>query len=147
MERKKFKPLIDKLYWIISIPVLILIAAMTLVVCFFPEPVALFIIVPVDFITIYFLVSSLFGYVELRENSLYVKYGLMLKKEIPYDKIRGAAKEHKFHSESMMSLKNAFEHVNIKYNTFDVTTVSVINNCTFIKELEQRISKNNSERG
>ena len=42
----------------------------------------------------------------------------------------------------MMALKNAIEHVNIKYNTFDVTTVSVADNDGFIEELDRRISEN-----
>ena len=38
----------------------------------------------------------------------------------------------------MMSLKNALEHVNIKYNAFDVTTVSVVGNRDLIKEINER---------
>jgi hypothetical protein len=41
----------------------------------------------------------------------------------------------------MVSLKNAIEHVNIKYNSFDVTTVSVVDNDGFIEELKERCKK------
>jgi len=140
MEIKKFKPLIDKLYFIILIPTILLLGAATVISTF--EPVALFITIPVDLTVIYFIISPLFGYAELRENSVYIKYGFILKKEIPYNKIRGVVKERKFYSESMMSLKNSFEHVNIKYNAFDVTTVSVVNNDDFIGELNERIKTN-----
>ena len=37
-----------------------------------------------------------------------------------------------------MSLKNAMEHVNIRYNAFDVTTVSVKENDELMRELESR---------
>ena len=88
---------------------------------------------------LYFFVSPLFGYVELRENSMLIKYGFILKKEIPYSKIRSVTKARKFYSDSMMSLKNSFDHVNIKYNTFDVTCVSVVDNDSFINELSKRL--------
>jgi hypothetical protein len=38
----------------------------------------------------------------------------------------------------MASLKNALEHVNIKYNTFDIVSVSVVDNDGFIEELNTR---------
>ena len=101
-------------------------------------PMALFATVPVDLLVLYFLISPLFGYVELREDTLYVRYGLILKREIPYSAIRGAVKEKKFHSDSMLSLKNAFEHVTIGYNKFDLTVVSVADNDAFLEELNRR---------
>jgi len=137
---KKYKPLIDKLFVIILIPTLALTLAATVIPSIF-VPSTLFITLPVCLFVLYFFVSPLFGYVECREKTLYIKYGFFLKKEIPYDKIRGITKERKFYSDSMMSLKNSFEHVNIKYNKFDVTTVSVITNDSFIEELELRIRK------
>ena len=42
----------------------------------------------IDLFTFYFLITSLFGYVQLKENSLFIKFGLILNKEIPYDKIK-----------------------------------------------------------
>ena len=110
--------------------------ACTLLACF--EPMALLIIIPTGILTFYFLISPLFGYVELREKTLFIKFGFIIKREIPYDKIRSAAKERSFISETMLSLKNSFEHVKIKYNTYDVTTVSVIDNDSFINELDLR---------
>lgn len=133
---KRFKPLVDKLFWIISVPTLLLICAGTVISVF--SPAALLVMIPVDLFVIYFLVSPLFGYVELRENSLYIKYGFILKKEIPYDQIRGVSRERKFYSDSMMSLKCSFEHINVKYNTFDVTCVSVVGNDFLISELKER---------
>lgn len=40
----------------------------------------------------------------------------------------------------MLSLKNSLDHINIKYNTFDITSVSVIGNAELIAELEHIIS-------
>ncbi len=138
---KRYKPLIDKLYFIIAIPTLILIAAVTALICFFPDILALLIIIPVDLLVIYFLISPLFGYAEPREETLFIKYGFILKKEIPYNRIRSAEKGRRWYSESMISLKNSFEHVNIKYNSFDVTTVSVNDNDAFINELNSKINQ------
>ena len=138
----KFKPLVDKLFWIITVPTILLLLPLTLISFF--SPMALIITATVDLLTVYLLISPLFGYAELRESSLFIKYGIILKKEIPYSKIRDVQKDRKFYSESMMSLKNAFEHINIKYNSFDVTTISVINNDGFILELNKRCCKNSS---
>ncbi len=137
MDSKRFKPLVDKLYLIICIPTALLLAALTTVAAF--NPTALLVTIPVDLFVIYFLISPLFGYVELRKYTLYIKYGFILKKEIPYGKIRGVKKERRFYSDSMMSLKNSFEHVNVRYNTYDVTTVSVVGNDDLIKAIEDRI--------
>ena len=115
--------------------------ALTVFACF--EPAALLLMLPTDILTFYFLLSPLFGYVELRENTLFIKFGFILKREIPYNKIRGLIKERSFIAETMLSLKNSFEHVKIKYNSFDVITVSVIDNDSFIKEVENRCKKCN----
>jgi hypothetical protein len=77
--------------------------------------------------------------VELRENSIFVKFGFFVKREISYSKIRDAVKVRKFYSDSMISLKNSFEHVNVKYNTFDILTLSVKGNDEFIDEIKARI--------
>ena len=137
METKRFKPLFDKLYLIIFIPTAAVMLSATALTAFF-EPVALFIMAPVSLFVMYFFISPLFGYVELRESGIFIKYGLILKKHIPYDRIRAIEKSRGVYSESMMSLKNALEHVNVKYNAFDVTTVSVIGNDELITELEER---------
>ena len=135
---KKYKPRVDKLFYIIWIPTLALLAAVTFIAAF--HPLALVIMIPTDLFTIYFLVSSLVGYVELREESLFIKFGFIIKRDIPYSKIRDISKERKFYSETMLSLKNSMEHVNIKYNKFDVVCVSVEGNDEFMDELRLRLS-------
>lgn len=140
MENKRYYPLCDRLYWLLFIPTALIVLVPTVVLGILsPETLAL--MIPLSLFVLYFLVSPLFGYVELREASLFIKYGFFLQKEIPYQKIRDMKKERKFYSYSMMSLKNAFEHVDIKYNTFDVTTVSVMDNDGFISELKKRCSR------
>jgi membrane protein YdbS with pleckstrin-like domain len=134
---KKYKPLIDKLYMTILIIIAVLLSSVTVAAAF--APAALLIVLPIDLFTIYHVISPLFGYVELRESSLYIRYGLILSKEIPYGRIRNVSKGRGFYSESMLSLKNALDHVNIKYNTFDMTTVSVRDNDSFINDLSERI--------
>ena len=82
--------------------------------------------IPADLFVLYFIISPLFGYVELREDSLFIKFGFFMNREIPYPKIRGTSFEHKFYSDSMLSLKNSADHVNIKYNTFDIKSTRMI---------------------
>lgn len=137
MKNKIFKPQYDKLFFIIWVPTAILMIGATVFSAF--HPIALAIMLAVDLFTFYFLVSPLFGYVELRENTLFIKFGFFIKREIAYEKIRGTEKERKFYSVSMLSLKSSFEHVNIKYNKFDVVTVSVATNDKFIEELNNRL--------
>ena len=136
LKNKKFKPLIDKLFWYIWIPTSILMITLTAICA--TNLLAFIIMIPVDLFTYYFLFSSICGYVELREETVFIKFGFIIKREIPYSKIRGLAKERKFYSDSMLSLKNSFEHVNIKYNKFDMISVSVVNNDEFIAEIEER---------
>ncbi len=136
MENKKFRPLFDKLFWCTLIPTAIIMIAMTVVSAF--APITLLITTPIDLFVAYFLASPVFGYVELREKSVFVKFGLILKKEIPYVKIRKIQKDRKFYSESIVSLKNALDHVNIRYNNYDVATVSVVDMDSFIEELNCR---------
>ena len=137
MEKKRYLPLIDKLFFIVSIPTLILVEA-GVAISVYSIP-ALLIMCAVALFVLYVLISPLFGYVELGESSLVIKYGFFLKKEIPYTSIRDITRERKFYSDSMLSLKNSLDHVNIKYNKFDVTSVSVKNNDEFIAELKKRI--------
>ena len=99
---------------------------------------ALLIIIPTDLFTLYFVITSLFGYVELREETVFVKFGLIMKKEIPYSRIRAVEMQRKLYADSMVALKNSIEHVNIKYNSFDVTSVSVVDNNRLIEELKKR---------
>ena len=134
--KTRYKPKVDGLFLWIFIPTnLFLIGGVALA---FLEPTALFIMIPVFVFSEYFLISPLFGYVELRENEVLIKYGFFMKKEIPYSKIRSAEKQRKWYSETMLSLKNSMEHVNVKYNSFEVTAVSVVDNDGFLIELEKR---------
>ena len=138
MDNKKFKPLFDKLIWWIYIPLILLLGAATFIGAY--SRVGLLIMIFTDVFSFYFIISPLFGYVELRPSGMFIKYGFFMRKEIPYNKIRAVEKERKFYSESMMSLKNAFEHLNIKYNLYDVTAVSVVGNDELKEELELRSS-------
>lgn len=137
MEKKRYLPLIDKLFFIVSIPTLILVGA-GVAISVYSIP-ALMIMCAIALFVLYVLISPLFGYVELGESSLVIKYGFFLKKEIPYTSIRDITRERKFYSDSMLSLKNSLDHVNIKYNKFDITSVSVKSNDELIAELEKRI--------
>ena len=136
MENVRFKPQIDRLFWFIWIPTVILLAVGTVISC--SSVVALLIMLATDVFTLYFLVSPLFGYVELRRESVYIKFGFFVSREIEYARIRAVDTERKWYSESMLSLKCACEHVNIKYNNFDVVTVSVDDNATLVAELGSR---------
>ena len=140
MENKKYKPLIDKLFWWIWIPTVIMLVIGTAIS--FVSVIALVIMLATDVFTFYFIVTSLVGYVELREKTLFVKFGFILKREIPYSMIMGISKERKLYTDSMLSIKNSMEHVRIKYNKFDVICVSVVDNDEFIDELKKRINAN-----
>ncbi len=133
---KRFRPKLDKFFYIIFTVLLLVIIGLTVMSVF--EPVTLWVIIPTDLFILYFLVSPLFGYVELGECSVFIRFGIFLKREIPYSKIRGFSKERRFYSDSMLSLKNSLEHVNIKYNTFDIVSVSVRDNDELIREIEAR---------
>ena len=138
MKPKKFKPLFDKTYAVIWISLSVLMILCTVLAAL--EPTALFVMIPTDLFVLYFLVSPMFGYVELREEAVFIRFGLILKREIPYQKIRGITKERKFYSDSMLSLKNAMEHINIKYNTFDMISVSIVESEALVQALEERIA-------
>ena len=136
MEYKRYKPKIDRLFWFILIPTLILLAAVTVLAVFAPS--ALWVIIPTDVFTVYFLITTLFGYAELREKCVFIKFGFFMKREIPYDSIYGTEKVRKFYSDSMLSLKNSIEHVNIKHDKFNLTSISVVGNDEFLAELDAR---------
>lgn len=134
----RYKPKFDKLFLWILIPTALLMLSVTVISAFFGA-VTLFFTVPVTLFVFYFLLTPAFGYAELRESSLFVKFGFFLTREIPYEKIRGVEKARKFYSDSMLSLKNSLDHVNVKYNKFDILSVSVTDNEDFMAELEKRI--------
>ena len=138
MENRRFKPMLDRMFWIIWIPTILLLIVGTALSA--AAPIALCILIATDVFTIYFLVTSLFGYVELREKTVYIKFGFLTEREIPYDKIRDVSRERKIYADSMIALKNSLEHVNIRYNRFDVVSVSVVTNDELISELQKRIN-------
>ena len=141
MTPTKYKPKFDKTYFILLLVTAGLILGATVPTAIF-APTTLFITGPVSSFAAYFFISPLFGYVELREDELFIRYGFILKKSIPYRSIREVKKERKFYSESMVTLKNSLEHLNIKYNSFDVTTVSVTDNDALAAELLRRATVN-----
>lgn len=89
--------------------------------------------------TNFFIISSFFGYAELKSEELYVKFGFFLKKSIPYSKIQGIEKKRDWYSSSLVSLKMAKEHIDIKYNRFDVLSLSLKDEEVFIEELNKKI--------
>ncbi len=137
--QKRYRPLVDRLFWITTIIAVSLLLGVTVAVCFYPDGLAIAIVLAVDLLTLYVVISPLFGYVELREKTVFIKFGLILKKEILYDKIRGVKKERRCYSESIISLKSAMEHVDIKYDGFQVVTVSVVDNDSLIEQIKSRI--------
>lgn len=141
MESKRYKPYFDKLYLFIVLPIVAILAVATTIVCIYPEIIAVCVTVFTDTLVIYFLVTPLFGYAELRGKALFIRYGLIMKREIPYEKIREVTKERRFYSESMMSLKCAVPHLHIKYGSFDVTDISVVGMDELLSELTARIGR------
>ena len=141
MSEKRYRPLIDKLFWWITVVCVAFMAGMAVMLILMPDPVALVIVLLCTGLIGYFLISPLFGYVELREKCVFIKCGFFVKREIPYERIRGVEKGRKWYSDSMISLKNAMEHLNIKYNRFDLLTVSVIGNDELMARLEERVSR------
>ena len=133
----RFKPLIGKMFWIIWLPTIALMAVATAISV--SATLALIILIATDIFVLYFFLTSLAGYVELRENTLFVKLGFILKIEIPYERIVRVSKERKLYTDSLLSIKNSMEHVTIRYNKFDVICVSVVTNDKFIEELNARI--------
>ena len=141
MENKRFRPMIDKTFWLIWVPTAVLLAVGTVIAL--SAPIALCILIATDLFTLYFLVTSLFGYVELREKTVYIKFGFFTSREIPYDKIRDVSRERKIYADSMIALKNSLDHVNVRYNRFDIVSVSVVTNDELISELQKRINTSN----
>ena len=138
MENKIYKPLIGKMFYVISIPTALLLIAVTITAVYTH---ALLIMIPTDLLTLYFIISPLFGKVTLTEEGIVVKFGLFATRIVPYSHIRSLEKVRKWYSDSTMSLKNSMEHVNIKYNRFDIVSVSVTDNDGFIAEVNSRIKK------
>lgn len=137
MENKRYRPLFDKLYLWMLIPTNILIIA-AVVLASVTEPVALTIMLTVFVFVNYFFLSPVFGYVELREEEIFIKFGFFMKRHIPYKSVRGIARARKFYADSMLSLKNSLDHINIKYNRFDMMSVSVKGNDELVEQISER---------
>ena len=138
----KFKPRADSLYLWIAVPTMILITAMFVLTCVFFAVGAFIISVFTFAFTAFFLFSPIFfGYVELREEELFVDFGIFIKRSIPYSKIRAIEKKRKWYSDSMLSLKCAMDHLDIKYNSFDVISLSLCDEDRFLEELNKKTAK------
>ena len=70
----------------------------------------------------------------------------IMKREIPYEKIRAIESERRWYTYSMLSLKCALDHLNVRYNSFDVITVSVKGNAELESALLARISAAKNKR-
>ena len=77
---KRYKPLIDKMYFIITLPTAAVLISALVISAY--APMMFFVTVPSTLFTAYFFVSPLFGYVELGEEWVFIKYGFFMKKEI-----------------------------------------------------------------
>ena len=136
-RKNRFAPRLDKLYFAVAVPTAVLLLCAVIIPAI-PAPTTLFITLPIALFTAYFLVASLFGYAELREDALFIRFGAFLTRTIPYPKIRAITLEKSFISESMLSLKNAIEHIKISYNRFDVVCISVRDEARFVSLLEEK---------
>lgn len=138
---KKYKPKVDKLFYIM----LVVINVISLAILIIPQLFYLsfesfiFSIIVILFIN-YFLISPLFGYIEIRETSIFIKYGIILKKEIPFNKIKKLELKKKWYSDSILALKCSIEHVDITFNSYDKTCVSVKENDIFIEDVRRMIT-------
>ena len=135
---KRYNVAIDKLFFIIWIPLLIFMIIST--VLSFNHLGSFILLLSVDIFVFYFMFSSLSGYVKLYDDYMYIKFGFIIKRKIEYKDIRQVIKERKVYSTSYLSLKNAVEHIVIKYNKYDDVTVSVKENDDLINELKKRIN-------
>ena len=134
----RYKPKFDKLFYIpISIALALMLGATALSIVYYTF-FGLAVMILCDLFVLYFFISAFVGYVELREGAVFIKIGFFLKKEIPYNKIRRVEKCRKIYSESIVSLKNALEHIDVWYNTYDVVSISVVDNDALIAEIEKR---------
>ncbi len=137
----KFKAKLDIVYIVIYVIVGIVMLAPSIVSLITKDYItALICLIP--FILILFMIISMVcGYARLDDDCLFIKYGFVFKRSIPYEKIRSYELQRKFYCESLLSLKNAMEHVEIKYNKFDNTCVSVRDNIVFLEQLHKRIEE------
>ena len=134
MGNKRYRPKVGGLYFAIFLPTLALILAVTVLAAIY-DPFSLAVTVTVFLLILYFAVSPLFGYAELREESLYIRYGFFMKVDIPYSKIHSVKRARRLISYSTVSLKCDVEHIEIRYGIFDETTISLVDSEEFVAEL------------
>ena len=137
---QKFRVKVDGLFYWLFIPIAVILLGVTVTLGIL-DAVALAIILPIDLFILYFLVSPLFGYCELREEELFIRYGFIITRSIPYGRIRAIEEKRAFYTHSMLSLKCSFSHIDIKYNRFDVTSVGVVDSDIFASLLSQKLGK------
>ena len=133
MQTKRYRPKIDILFWMITAVANVILLAMLIVGFVFD------VTVPTLLFVNYLIVSLLFGYVELGDDAMFIKFSLLLKRRVPYSQIRTLTIDRRRYSESMLSIKNSIEHVNVRYNRFDVVTVSVRDNEAFVEAVKERM--------
>ena len=142
---KRNAPLIDKLYYLPLIFTGAVMLPITVITAVF-DPIMLLCMLPIDLLCLYFFISPLFGYVELGESCLVIRFGLLLRREIPYASIRGTVRGRGIVGEAFLTLKYGMEHLHIKYGVCDITTVSVTDNDGLAAELAARIAVKNHEK-
>ena len=138
MKQNRYTPRYDKLFFIILIPTALFLLAMLVTTILSRATGGWIVVLGANLFTAYFIISPCFGYVELRETELFIKFGFFMKRQIPYGRIRGIEKKRGAIADSMLSLKNALDHINIKYNSFDVASVSVKREDMLIEEIKAR---------
>ncbi len=135
----RYRPKIDKFFWWML--VIVNAVCLSLLVISIFDPISFFCTVPIALFCNYFFISPLFGYAELREDHIFIKYGLILKKSIPYKRLRSVEIKRGIISEAVIDLKLSLEHIVIKYNTFDFTIISVKENQFLIEELREKMKQ------
>lgn len=138
IEIKRFLPKYDKFFHFIWIPTAIIMLSLLALNAFLPSIFGWIVTLATTVIVAYFVISPMFGYVELQETYVFVKFGFFMKRVIPYETIRGVEKKRTAIADSMVALKNAMEHVNIKHGKFDITSVSVKDNDVLMAEIRKR---------
>lgn len=141
----RFKPYFDKTFKV----VLFLSSALCLmlfVALSFVDFFAMLVCLACALLTAYFIISPLFGYAELRDKTLYVKFGIIMEKEIEYSRITRIKRGRGFYSDSFVSLKNSMEHITVWCGIGESVTLSVVDNDRFATELEERIAASRGAR-
>ena len=135
---KRYKPRLDRLFYGFAIFTAAIVLGALIPSLYGGGAFAIAVTLGTLILCGYFLISPCFGYAELREETLFVKFGFFLSREIPYEKIYAMEKKHTMVADSILSLKNAMDHLNVKYNRFDLISMSLQNEEDFIAALCER---------